>query len=70
MICEQGSIGGLSLMIGGPEGLIQGVLGDEAVRDAVRMMAITRPPVFARSGHHMGPDRVQFNRKNGVRLDL
>jgi len=27
MICEQGSIGGLPLMIGGPEGQVQGVIG-------------------------------------------
>jgi len=61
MICEQGSIGGLSLMIGGSEGQVQGVIRNDAVGGAIRRMAVTRPSVLARRGHHLGTDRVQFD---------
>ena len=58
---EQGTIGHLPLLISGAERQIQGVIGNDAVSGAICRMAITRPPVLAGSGHHVGSDRVQLD---------
>jgi len=61
MDSEQGAIGSLPFLIGTSKGTIQLVVSNDVVRRTLRMMTITRPPVLARGGHHVGSDRVQLD---------